>query len=66
MSKVYRVYGKPKGQKRFKAFDTNENRLVDNLIYAPYFYEDQYEDLKNWVDRQNSKQNEIELEIRQN
>jgi len=62
--KIYRVYGKPTGQKRFKPFDITGARLVDNLIYASFCYENEYEDLKNWVDKQNSKQNEIELEIR--
>ena len=62
--KIYRVYGKPTGQKRFKPFDITGARLVDNLIYASFCYEDQHEDLKNWVAKQNNKQNEIELEIR--
>jgi len=62
--KIYRVYGKPTGQKRFKPFDITGAMLVDNLIYASFCYENEYEDLKNWVAKYKTINKEIELEIR--
>mgnify|MGYP001194566059 CR=1 FL=1 len=46
---MYRIYGKLKTGKRFKAFDYKNGIFVENLIYASFFYENELERLKKEV-----------------
>lgn len=60
----YRVYGKHKSMKQFKAFDMKENKFVGNLIYASTFTEDQKDDLQKEIDYMNDKNEQYTFEIR--
>lgn len=61
---IYRIYGKEKGTKIMRAFDFNKGVFVGNLIYASFFYEDEYEKLVKEVDYMNENNPDYIFEIR--
>ena len=61
---MYRIYGKLKTEKRFKAFDCNNGTFVENLIYASFFYDSELEQLKKEVEYMNDNNEEYIFEIR--
>lgn len=62
---MYRVYGKLKKDKRFKAFDMENNIFVLNSIQASIFTSTQLEALTREIDFMNSANEEFEFEIRE-
>lgn len=61
---MYRIYGKQKTEKRFKALDLKNGVLVNNLMYASFFYENELEQLKKVVQDLNEQNREFTFEIR--
>lgn len=61
---MYRIYGKAKTEKRFKALDLKNGVFVNNLMYASFFYENELEQLKKVVQNLNEQNREFTFEIR--
>ena len=61
---MYRIYGKAKTEKRFKALDLKNGVFVNNLMYASFFYENELEQLKKVVQNLNEQNEEFIFEIR--
>jgi len=61
---LYRVYGKKKAAKRFKAFDMTSNSFVDNLIHCDMFSDKYHETVQCEVDFLNRHNPEYTFEIR--
>ena len=61
---MYRIYGKQKNEKRFKALDLKNGVFVNNLMYASFFYENELEQLKKVVQDLNEQNEEFIFEIR--
>ena len=61
---MYRIYGKLKKEKRFKALDLKNGVFVNNLMYASFFYENELEQLKKVVQDLNEQNKEFTFEIR--
>ena len=61
---MYRIYGKQKNEKRFKALDLKNGVFVNNLMYASFFYENELEQLKKVVRDLNEQNEEFIFEIR--
>lgn len=61
---MYRIYGKKKTEKRFKALDLKNGVFVNNLMYASFFYENELEQLKKVVQDLNEQNREFTFEIR--
>ena len=61
---MYRIYGKQKTEKRFKALDLKNGVFVNNLMYASFFYENELEQLKKVVQDLNEQNREFIFEIR--
>lgn len=61
---MYRIYGKQKTEKRFKALDLKNGVFVNNLMYASFFYENELEQLKKVVQDLNEQNREFTFEIR--
>lgn len=61
---MYRIYGKQKTEKRFKALDLKNGVFVNNLIYASFFYEHELKQLKKVVQDLNEQNREFTFEIR--
>ena len=61
---MYRIYGKQKTEKRFKALDLKNGVFVNNLMYASFFYENELEQLKKVVKDLNEQNREFTFEIR--
>ena len=61
---MYRIYGKQKTEKRFKALDLKNGVFVNNLMYASFFYENELEQLKKVVQDLNEQNEEFIFEIR--
>ena len=61
---MYRIYGKQKTEKRFKALDLKNGVFVNNLMYASFFYENELEQLKKVVQDLNEQNKEFIFEIR--
>ena len=64
LEKMYRIYGKQKNEKRFKALDLKNGVFVNNLMYASFFYENELEQLKKVVQDLNEQNREFTFEIR--
>ena len=62
--KMYRIYGKQKTEKRFKALDLKNGVFVNNLMYASFFYENELEQLKKVVQDLNEQNEDFTFEIR--
>ena len=60
----YRIYGKLKTEKRFKALDLKNGVFVNNLMYASFFYEYELERLKKVVQDLNEQNIDFKFEIR--
>lgn len=61
---MYRIYGKQKNKKRFKALDLKNGVFVNNLMYASFFYENELTQLKKVVQDLNEQNEEFIFEIR--
>lgn len=61
---MYRIYGKQKNEKRFKALDLKNGVFVNNLMYASFFYEHELEQLKKVIQDLNEQNREFTFEIR--
>ena len=61
---MYRIYGKQKNEKRFKALDLKNGVFINNLMYASFFYENELEQLKKVVQDLNEQNEEFIFEIR--
>lgn len=61
---MYRIYGKQKNEKRFKALDLKNGVFVNNLMYASFFYENELTQLKKVVQDLNEQNEEFIFEIR--
>ena len=61
---MYRIYGRQKNEKRFKALDLKNGVFVNNLMYASFFYENELEQLKKVVQDLNEQNREFTFEIR--
>lgn len=64
-TKFYRVYGKHKNDKTFRAMDMSNGTFTSNLIYASFFYEHEYEGLQREVDYMNEHNPDYTFEIRE-
>ena len=61
---MYRIYGKQKNEKRFKALDLKNGVFVNNLMYASFFYKNELKQLKKVVQDLNEQNEEFIFEIR--
>lgn len=61
---MYRIYGKQKTEKRFKALDLKNGVFVNNLMYASFFYDNELYQLKKVVQDLNEQNKEFIFEIR--
>lgn len=61
---MYRIYGKQKTEKRFKALDLKNGVFVNNLMYASFFYDNELHLLKKVVQDLNEQNKEFIFEIR--
>lgn len=61
---MYRIYGKQKTEKRFKALDLKNGVFVNNLMYASFFYDNELYQLKKVVQNLNEQNREFIFEIR--
>lgn len=61
---MYRIYGKQKTEKRFKALDLKNGVFVNNLMYASFFYDNELEQLKKVVQNLNEQNKDFIFEIR--
>jgi hypothetical protein len=60
----FRIYGKEKNQKTFKAFDYQNGAFVNNLIYATLIKEDELEKAKKAIQFMNDNNKEYIFELR--
>ena len=60
----FRIYGKERNQKAFKAFDYQNGAFVDNLIYATLIKEDELEKAKKAIQFMNDNNQEFIFELR--
>jgi hypothetical protein len=60
----YRLYGKEKTARKFRAFDSNRGGLVNNLIYATLIKEDDLEKARKSLEYLNLNNPEFIFELR--
>lgn len=60
----YRIYGKLKAEKRFKAFNYNDGYFVGNLIHAAFYDEKELPMVEEAVKHLNKDNPEYEFVIR--
>jgi hypothetical protein len=60
----FRIYGKEKTARKFKALDYSRGALVDNLIYATLIKEDELEKARKALKYLNSNNPEFIFELR--
>lgn len=61
---MYRIYGKQKNEKRFKALDLKNGVFVNNLMYASFFHGNELDQLRKVVRDLNEQNKEFTFEIR--
>ncbi len=60
----FRIYGKEKTARKFKALDCNRGALVNNLIYATLIKEDELEKARKSLEYLNSNNPKFIFELR--
>lgn len=64
MNNYYRIYGKEKTAKKYKALDYHAGALVDNLIYATLIYEKEKESALKMISYLNQNNPQFIFELR--
>ena len=63
--KHFRIYGKDKDMKSYKAFDYSNGSFVDKLIYATIIKENEYDRAIKAIEFMNTNNKEYHFELRE-
>jgi hypothetical protein len=60
------IYGKNKGDKKFRPFDTDTGMFLTKLIHVPMFNDDRREEVDSYVTELNELNPDMIFEVREN